>query len=54
MEVGEKIKIEIEISENFKKYFDYLELNFNIKKKEYLEKVIENEINSRNFDLRVF
>ncbi|KKK61801.1 hypothetical protein LCGC14_3010680, partial [marine sediment metagenome] len=36
------------------KYFEYLELNFNIKKKKYLEDIINKEINSRNDDLGIF
>lgn len=50
----ENIKIEIELPDIFKKYFEYLELNFNIDKKEYLEGIIKEEINSRNDDLGLF
>ena len=49
-----KIKIEIELPDIFKKYFDYLELNFNIKKMEYIENIIKKEINSRNDELGIF
>ena len=44
----------IELPDEFEIYLNYLELNFNIEKKEYLEGIIKDEINSRNFDLRLF
>lgn len=35
--IKKKIKIEIELPDDYKTFFEYLELNFNIEKKEYLE-----------------
>lgn len=51
-----KILIEFkgELARNYKKYFEYLKLNFNINKKEYLEGIIKEEINSRNLELKIF
>ncbi|KKM23037.1 hypothetical protein LCGC14_1619290 [marine sediment metagenome] len=43
-----------DLAKNYKKYFEYLELNFNIEKKKYLEETIKDEINSKNFDLKIF
>ena len=51
---GKKIKIEIDLPDDYEKYFEYLEVNFNIKKKEYLEEIIKKEINSRNDELGIF
>ena len=51
---SKKIKIEIELPLDFEKFFRYLELNFGLKRKDYLEDIIKKEINSRNDDLNIF
>ena len=50
----ETIKIEIELPNNFQMFFDYLELNFGLNKKNYIEDLIQIEIKSRNEDLNLF
>jgi len=47
------IKIELDLPDEFKNYFEYFENYFNINKKQYLEFVIEKEIFSRNEDLNI-
>ncbi|MFX0188727.1 MAG: hypothetical protein ACFE8A_13435 [Candidatus Hodarchaeota archaeon] len=47
------INLEIEISDDYKPYFQYLETYFNVMKKEYCEFIIEKEIESRNKDLGI-
>ena len=49
-----KIKIEINLPEKYNKYFEYIEFYFGLKRKEYIENVIKKEIDSRNFDLKIF
>jgi len=44
----------LELPDEFKKYFEYLELNYGIKIKEYIEQIIKDEINSRNSELGMF
>lgn len=51
---NDTIKIEIELSGEFKPFFEYLNLNFGIDQDEYLKSVIEKEIHSRNSDLGIF
>ena len=46
--------MEIEIPDEFGEYFKYLRSNFFISKKKYVENVVKEEINSRNFDLKLF
>ena len=48
------IKIEIEIPDEYVEFFDYLEGYFGVKKKQYLEHIVKQEIDSRNRDLKVF
>ena len=49
-----KIKIEIELPENYNKFFKYIELDFGMNAIEYAEMIIKNEIESRNYDLNLF
>jgi len=48
------IKVEIELLEEYKPYFEYLSSYFNLDPKEYIEDVIKKEIKSRNGDLGLF
>jgi len=47
------MKIELEIPDNFKNFLEYIETYFFIDKATYLTKIIEGEIESRNFDLNI-
>jgi len=49
-----KIKVEIEIPDEFEPYFIYLSSNFFISKKKYIENLVKKEVNSRNDDLNLF
>jgi len=49
----DKIKLEIELPEFYNKFFEYIELHFGLCPKKYVEKVIRNEIKSRNLDLNL-
>lgn len=49
-----KIKVEIEIPDEFEEYFKYLRSNFFVSKKKYIENVVKKEVNSRNDDLNLF
>jgi len=55
---NEILKLTIEfkgdLARNYKKYFEYLKLNFNIEKKKYIKEIIKDEINSKNYDLKIF
>ena len=48
------ITIEIDLPEEFEKFFDYLDAYFSITRKEYLESIVKREINSRNSELGIF
>lgn len=48
------MKIEIDLPDKYGKFLEYLELNFGINKKKYLEDIVKLEINSRNRDLKLF
>ena len=47
-----KIKIEIEIPDNYEEFFNYLKQNFNLEKKTYIEDIIKDEIESRKKDFK--
>jgi len=49
-----KLKIEIEIPDQYEEFFDYLEGNFGVEKKVYIEFIVKQEIESRNLDLNIF
>lgn len=48
------MKIEFDLPDEFKEYFEYLELNYGIKIQDYIKKIVKDEINSRNIDLKIF
>ncbi len=48
------LKIEIDIPDEFETFFDYLEGNFGLKRKAYIEHIVKQEIESRNLDLKIF
>jgi len=49
-----KMKIEIELPDEFEEYFRYLKSNFNLQIKKYCENIIKNEVSSRNNELKIF
>ena len=48
------MKIEIDLPDEFEEYFEYLQLNYGIKIQDYIKKIVKDEINSRNIDLKIF
>ena len=48
------LKIEIEIPDQYEEFFDFLEGNFGVKKKAYIEHIVKQEIESRNLDFKIF
>lgn len=49
-----KIKVEIDIPEEFERFFEYFKLNFNISREKYCTERVKEEIISRNDDLNLF
>ena len=49
-----KIRIIIDLPDEFENYFSYIEANFSLSRELYLESLIEKEIISRNSELGLF
>ena len=47
------MKIELEVSDKFKGFLEYIETYLFIDTPTYLTKIIEQELSSRNFDLNL-
>lgn len=49
-----KIKVEIDLPDEFEKFFEYLKINFFLGIQDYIRQIVETEVESRNSDLNIF